>query len=156
MVICPEQDCEWIAYMNDLDTSMVEVLGVHEEVLWSGRFKAYKDWQHQKGSKSSKQAWTWEGSSSVKWNTTSTQGSSKRGQSVPVDISKRTNPEEQGLQWRTLDEIDTSLDYLFSVSSRKEAFLAARAARAVYPMFVDHLALTRTAKIHASIVPTVT
>ena len=113
MVICPEQDCEWIAYMTDLDTSMVEALGVHEEALWSGRFKDYKDWQQQKGSKSSKQAWTWEGSSSAKWNTTSTKGSSKRGQSVPVDISKRTNPEEQGLNWRMLDEIDTSLDYLF-------------------------------------------
>ena len=33
--------------------------------------------------------------------------------SVPVDISKRTNPEEKGLDWRTLDEIDTSLEYLF-------------------------------------------
>ena len=113
MVICPEQDCEWIAYMTDLDTSMVEALGVHEDVLWRARFKDYKEWQQQKGSKSSKQAWTWEGSSSAKWSTTSTKGSSKRGQSVPVDISKRTNPEEQGLDWRTLDEIDTSIDYLF-------------------------------------------
>ena len=31
----------------------------------------------------------------------------------PVDISKRTNPEEQGLEWKTLDEVDTSLEYLF-------------------------------------------
>ena len=92
---------------------MVEALGVHEEVLWSARVKEYKEWQQQKGSKSFKQAWTWEGSSSVKWSTTSTKGSSKRDQSVPVDISKRTNPEEQGLDWRRLDEIDTSIDYLF-------------------------------------------
>ena len=35
MVICPEQDCEWIAYMTDLDTSMVEALGVHDHALWS-------------------------------------------------------------------------------------------------------------------------
>ena len=36
MVICPEQDCEWVAYMHNLDTSMVEALGVHEEHLWIG------------------------------------------------------------------------------------------------------------------------
>ena len=33
MVICPEQDCEWVTYMHDTDTSMVEALGVHEEHL---------------------------------------------------------------------------------------------------------------------------
>ena len=119
MVICPEQDCEWVAYMTDLDTSMVEALGVHEHALWSTRFQEYKEWQQQnnKGSKSSKQAWTWEGSSSDKWSTTSTRGSSKRGQSVPVDLSKRTNPEEKGLPWRQLDEVDTSEDYLFPETS---------------------------------------
>ena len=116
MVICPEQDCEWVAYMNDLSTSMVEALGVHEEHLWRGRVQDMKEWQQQKGSKSSSKAWTWEGSSSQKWSSTSTKGSSKRGQSVPVDISKRTNPEEQGLPWRLLDEIDTSEDYLFPAS----------------------------------------
>ena len=162
MVICPEQDCEWIAYMADLDTSMVEALGVHEEVLWSGRFKEYKEWQQQKGSKSSKQAWTWEGSSSAKWNTTSTKGSSKRGQSVPVDISKRTNPEEQGLDWRTLDEIDTSLDYLFPDSTlpcpveKKLPLQPEQQELYIHWIFVDHLALTRIARIHASIVHTAT
>ena len=48
-----------------------------------------------------------------KWSTTSTRGSSKRGQSVPVDPSKRTNPEEKGLQWRDLGEIDVRKDYLY-------------------------------------------
>ena len=127
--------------MTDLDTSMVEALGVHEDALWSGKFKEYKDWQQQnnKGSKSSKQAWTWEGSSSPKWTTTSTRGSSKRGQSVPVDISKRANPEEQGLAWRTLDEVDTRIDYLFPDSTlpcpvEKQLPLHARAARDVYPL----------------------
>ena len=113
MVICPEQDCEWVAYMHDVDTSMVEALGIHEEHLWIGRVQDFKDWQKQKGSKSSSKAWTWEGSSSTKWSTTSTKGSSKRGQSVPVDISQRTDPEEKGLEWKTLDEVNTSLDYLF-------------------------------------------
>ena len=86
MVICPEQDCEWIAYMTDLDTCMVEALGIHEIALWSGRVQDFKEWQAKttKSSKSSKAPWTWEGSSSEKWSTTSTRGSSKRGQSVPL------------------------------------------------------------------------
>ena len=96
---------------------MVEALGVHEEHLWIGRVQEYKEWQKKKGSKSFNKAWTWEGSNSTKWNTTSTKGSSKRGQSVPVDISKRTNLEEKGLDWRMLDEINTSLDYLFPDST---------------------------------------
>ena len=109
MVICPEKDCEWVAYMHDVNTSMVEVLGIHEEQPWIGRVQDFKEWQQQKGSKSSSKAWTWEGSSSEKWS----KGSSKRGQSVPVDISQRTDPEEKGLDWHTLDPIDTNLDYLF-------------------------------------------
>ena len=112
MVICPEQDCEWVTYMHDVETSMVERLGIHEEQPWYSRLQDFKDWQKQKGSKSVSKSWTWEGSSSEKWS----KGSSKRGQSVPVDISQRTDPEEKGLDWRTLDEIDTSLDYLFPPS----------------------------------------
>ena len=91
---------------------MVERLGLHEEQPWISRLQDFKDWQKQKGSKPSSKAWTWEGSSSEKWS----KGSSKRGQSVPVDISQRTDPEEKGLEWRTLDEIDTRLDYLFPES----------------------------------------
>ena len=77
-----------------------------------GRLRDFKDWQKQKGSKSVSKSWTWEGSSSERWS----KGSSKRGQSVPVDLSQRTDPEEKGLDWRTLDAIDTSLDYLFPKS----------------------------------------
>ena len=119
MVICPEQDCEWLAYMSDLNTSMVEALGVQDLPLWSARVQEFKEWQKKayKGSKSSQEAWTWEGSSSDKWSTTSTRGSSKRGQSVPVDLSKRTNPEEKGLAWRDLEELDTSTDFLFPETS---------------------------------------
>ena len=75
----------------------------------SDALQDFKDWQQQKGSKSSSKAWTWEGSSSEK----RSKGSSKRSQSVPVDISQRTDPEEKGLEWRTLDDIDTTIDYLF-------------------------------------------
>ena len=94
---------------------MVEALGVHDHALWSTRFQEFQEWQKKakKNSKPSKEPWTWEGSSSDKWSTTSTRGSSKCGQSVPVDLSQRTNPEEKGLNWRDLDELDTSEGYLF-------------------------------------------
>ena len=115
MVICPEQDCEWLVYMSGQDACMVEALGVQDHPLWQARVQEYNEWQkkNKKSSKSSKEAWTWEESSSSKWSTTSTRGSSKRGQSVPVDLSKRTNPEEKGLAWRELDELDTSIEFLF-------------------------------------------
>ena len=37
MVICPEQDCEWLVYMSDTDTCMVEALGVQDRPLWKER-----------------------------------------------------------------------------------------------------------------------
>ena len=108
-----------MASMSDLATSMVEALGVQDHSLWRERVQVFKEWQHKnsKSSKSFKEAWRWEGSSSDKWSTTSTRGSSKRGQSVPVDLSKRTNPEEKGLAWRELDVLDTSLEFLFPETS---------------------------------------
>ena len=33
-VICPEQDCEWLVYMSDQNTSMVEALGIQDQPLW--------------------------------------------------------------------------------------------------------------------------
>ena len=120
MVICPEQDCEWLVYMSELDTCMVEALhGCPGSSIVALRVQEFKEWQkkNNKSSKSSKEAWTWEGSSSSKWSTTSTRGSSKRGQSVPVDLSKRTNPEEKSLARRELDELDTSLEFLFPETS---------------------------------------
>ena len=154
MVICPEQDCEWVAYMHDVDTSMVEVLQIHEEQPWIGRVQDFKEWQQQKGSKSSSKAWTWEGSSSEKWS----KGSSKRGQSVPVDISQRTDPEEKGLNWYTLDPIDTSLDYLFPQSDipcpvEKSHQLPPEQQEIYIKWIRESLSLLRSiAKIHASIV----
>ena len=114
-VICPEQDCEWLVYMSDQNASMVEALGVHDHPLWAQRVQDYHDWQKKanKGVKTSKNAWVWEEGSSSKWSTASTRGSSKRGQSVPVDPSKRTNPEEKGLPWRDLGEIGVRPEYLY-------------------------------------------
>ena len=36
-VISPEQDCEWLVYMSDQNTSMVEAIGVHDHALWARR-----------------------------------------------------------------------------------------------------------------------
>ena len=76
----------------------------------------YYEWQKKsdKGVKTSKDAWVWEEGSSSKWSTTSTRGSSKRGQSDPVDPSKRPNPEEKGLPWKDIGEMDTSHEFLYS------------------------------------------
>ena len=153
MVICPEQDCEWVTYMHDVETSMVEALKLHEEQPWMSRLQDFKDWQKQKGSKSVNKSWTWEGSSSEKWS----KGSSKRGQSVPVDISQRTDPEEKGLDWRTLDVIDTSLDYLFPTSEipcpvEKVTSCHQTSRRLTSSGSVSRSSLRRVAKIHASTV----
>ena len=108
-VLCPEQDCEWLVYMSDQSMSMVEALGVQDRPLWQKRMQDYNDWQQKinKGSKTSKE------SSSSTRPTTCSRGSSKRGQPVPVDISKRTNPEEKGLPWRDLGELNVDKDYLY-------------------------------------------
>ena len=101
------------------DASMVEALGIQDQPLWAQRVQDYYGWQKKsnKGVKTSNDSWTWEEGSSSRWSTTSTRGSSKRGQSVPVDPSKRTNPEEQGLPWRDLGEIDVDQDYLYPVDA---------------------------------------
>ena len=116
-VLCPEQDCEWLVYMSDQNTSMIEALDVQEHPLWKQRMQDYHDWQQKinKGSKTSKESWTWQEGTSSKWPTSSRRGSSKRGQSVPVDIldSKRTNQEEKGLPWNDLGELNVDKDYLY-------------------------------------------
>ena len=42
-VICPEQECEWLVYMSDLDACMVEALGVIDHPLWQQRVQEYND-----------------------------------------------------------------------------------------------------------------
>ena len=55
-VISPEQDCEWLVYMSDQSTSMVEALGIQDHPLWAQRVQDYYDWQKKsnKGVKTSK------------------------------------------------------------------------------------------------------
>ena len=106
---------EWLVYMSEQNTSMVEAIGVQDHPLWAQRVQDYCDWQKKsdKGVKTSKDAWAWEEGSSSKWSTTSTRGSSKRGQSVPVDPSKRPNPEEKSLPWKGIGELDARHEFLY-------------------------------------------
>ena len=114
-VICPEQDCECLVYMSDQSTSMVEAIGIHDHPWWRQRVDDFYGWytKSDRSVKTSKDVWTWEEGSTSKWSTTSTRGSSKGGQSVPVDPSKRPNPEEKGLPWKDIGPMETSHEFLY-------------------------------------------
>ena len=43
-VICPEQDCECLVYMSDLNTSMVEAIGLHDHPWWRKRVEEFYSW----------------------------------------------------------------------------------------------------------------
>ena len=110
-VMCPEQDCESLVYMSDQNTSMIESIGLHEHPSWKERVEKFYGWFHR-SSKTSKDAWTWEeGQHTSKWS--GTRGSSKRHQSVPINPADRPNPEEKGFPWRMLEDLDTSMDFLY-------------------------------------------
>ena len=122
-VMCPEQDCEALVYMSDQNTSMIEALGLHEDPFWKERVEYFYSW-FRKSSKIAQQAWTWEEGSASKWSTTSTRGSSKRGQSVPLNPANRPNPAEEGLQWRDIGDLDTRLEYLYPENSSEPCPIA--------------------------------
>ena len=110
-VMCPEQDCESLVCMSDQKTSMIESIGLHDHPFWKERVEKFYGWFH-KSSKASKDAWTWEqGQHTSRWS--GTRGSSKRHQSVPINPADRPNPEEKGLPWRMLEDLDTSMDFLY-------------------------------------------
>ena len=110
-VMCPEQDCESLVYMSDQHTSMIESIGLHEHPFWKERVEKFHRWFH-KSSRSSKDAWTWEEGQHT-WKRSGTRGSSKRHQSVPINPADRPNPEEKGLPWRMLEDLDASMDFLY-------------------------------------------
>ena len=118
-VMCPEQDCESLVYMSDQNTSMIESIGLHEHPFWKARVEKVYEWFH-KSSKTSKDAWTWEeGQQTSTWS--GTRGSSKRHQSVPINPADRPNSEEKGLPWRMLQDLDTSMDFLYPEMPDMEA-----------------------------------
>ena len=112
-VLCPEQDCENLVYHCDQERSMIEVLKLANMEFWEARVKAFHAWYAKSGSKTQKEAWTWEGKDSQNWS----RGSSKRPQSVeshpeshPAD---RANPCEQGLQWKDIGEANMEESFLY-------------------------------------------
>ena len=96
-VMCPEQECESLVYYSDQSRS--------------DRVKAFYGWYSKSGSKTSQDAWTWEGKDNQKWPTT--RGASKRNQSVPANPADRTDPNEKGLRWRDLGDLNIDESSLY-------------------------------------------
>ena len=99
----------------------------------------------------------------VRPSTTSTRGTSKRGQSVPVDLSKRTSPEEKGLPWRDLGELDTSMDYLYPDDTvvpcpveKAEQLPQSSSPHISSGLSIPSILITGLTRIHESTVPTAT
>ena len=110
-VMCPEQESESLVYYSDQSRSMIDVLGLGQNPFWDDRVKAFYGWYSQSGSKTSQDAWTWEGKDNQKWPTT--RGASRRNQSVPANPADRTDPNEKGLQWRDIDDLNDDESYLY-------------------------------------------
>ena len=106
--------------MSDLNTSMIEAIGLHENPFWRERVEEFYSY-YTRSVKTSKDAWTWEEGSNSKWSTTSTKGSStKRGQSVPVNPAERESPAKPGLPWKDLGLINFDLDCLSGMTASNE------------------------------------
>ena len=114
-VICPEQECESLVYHADQSRSMIEVLGLDQDPFWEPRVKAFHSWYSKSGSKTSRDAWTWEGKDSQKLYTKGsyTKGFCERGQSVPANPADRQNPQEQGLRWKDIGEANLDESFLY-------------------------------------------
>ena len=76
--------------------------------FWEPRVKAFHAWYTKSGSKTQKEAWTWEGKDSQKWS----RGSSMRAQSVPSHPADRGNPCEQGLRWKDIGDANLEESFL--------------------------------------------
>ena len=87
-VMCPEQDCENPVYFDDQTRSMIETLDLHQHPFWKERVEKFYQWYNQSASRTSKDAWTWEGGKDIsKWS--STRGASRRNHSVPANPADR-------------------------------------------------------------------
>ena len=106
-----EQECECLVYFADQSRSMIDVLGLGQDPFWDDRVKAFYGWYSKSGSKTSQDAWTWEGKDNQKWSTT--RGASKRNQSVPANPADRTDPKEKPLPWRDIGDLNKDESYLY-------------------------------------------
>ena len=110
-VMCPEQECESLVYHGDQSRSMIDLLGLGQNPFWDDRVKAFYGWYSKPASKTGQDAWTWEGKDNQKWSTT--RGASKRNQSVPANPADRTDPNEKGLRWKDIGDLNKDVDYLY-------------------------------------------
>ena len=110
-VMCPEQDCEALAYYGDQSRSMIDVLGLGQDPFWDGRIKEFYGWYNKSASKTGQDAWTWEGKDNQKWS--ATRSATKRNQSVPANPADRSNPQKKAFRWRDLGPLDTTPGFLY-------------------------------------------
>ena len=110
--MCPEQDCENLVYHFDQTLSMIEALKLDDTHEWRDSVKAFHAWYDKTGSKSQKEAWTWEGKGNQRW----CRGSSKRSQSVRSFPAEREDPCEQGLAWRDIGPANIEESFLYPPS----------------------------------------
>ena len=114
-VICPEQDCDALSACPIRTPAWLKLWVL--EIIHCGKRESKTSMAGIQSptcpSRHPKDAWTWEEGSASKWSTTFTRGSSKRGQSVPVDPAKRGNPEEKGLPWKDIGPMDTSHEWVY-------------------------------------------
>ena len=109
--MCPEQECESLVYYSDQSRSMIDVLGLGQNAFWDDRVKAFYGWYSKSGSKTSQDAWTWEGKDNQTWPTT--RSASNRNQSVPANPADRTDPSEKGLRWRDVGDLNDDESCLY-------------------------------------------
>ena len=97
--MCPEQECECLVYYGDQSRSMIDLLGLGQNPFWDDRVKAFYGWYS-------------EGKDNQKRSTT--RGASKRNQSVSAKPADRTDPNEKGLRWKDIGDLNKDVDYLYS------------------------------------------
>ena len=124
-VMRPEQECESLVYYGDQSRSMIDVLGLGQDPFWDDRVKHFYGWYSKSGSKTDKDAWTWEGKDNQKWSTT--RGASRRIKQCPSESSNRADPKEKAVPWRDIGDLNTNVKLSLSrqrdrsrVSSSKE------------------------------------
>ena len=110
-VMCPEQECECLVYYGDQSRSMIDLLGLGQNPFWDDRVKAFYGWYSKTASKTGQDAWTREGKDNQKWSTT--RGASKSKQSVPANPADHTDPNEKGLRWKDIGDLNKDADYLY-------------------------------------------
>ena len=99
-VMCPEQECECLVYYADQSRSVIDVLGLGQDLFWGDRVKAFYGWYSKSRSKTSQDAWTWEGKDNQEWSTTRGASKKKPERSSQSSRSSRSKGERTSMARR--------------------------------------------------------